>query len=246
MGYLEKIDERGKDKKKVAGARVSEVVLAALNNAENDIDKIGYSFSLSRIIEKALDDTLLELKDKSGIDYYKLIKWQRRIQKTHSVIKQYIDTEDFDKYVLELKKDVINSTIKNQSRYDFDDELTYSSHRLAIQWNFALEFSDSPIRVREDGGMAVFGTELVAVDDTYSWSLSYLAKLLNKTDKEFIQLLESAGITEKDINSSITQDEKILLIHNASKWSKKSWHDITSEESNLFIKHGIEWVRGLD
>ena len=241
MGYLEKIDERGKDKKKVAGARVSEIVLAALNNAENDIDKMGYSFSLSKIIEKALDDTLLELKEKSGIDYYKLIKWQRRIQKTYSVIKQYIDTEDFDQYVLEFKKDVINSTIKNQSRYDFDEELTYNSHSLAIRWNFALEFSDSPIRVREDGGMTVFGTELVAFDDTYSWSLIHQAKLLNKTDEEFIKLLESAGIAEKDINSGITQDEKILLIHNASKWSKKSWHDITPEENNLLTKYGVEW-----
>ena len=241
MGYLEKIDERKKDKKKVAGARVSEVVLAALNHAEDDIEKIGYSFSLSKIIEKALDDTLLELKEKSGIDYYKLIKWQRRIQKTYGVIKQYIDTENFDQYVLELKKDIISSAIKNQSQYDFDDELALCPHSLAIQWNFALEFSDSPIRIREDGGMTVFGTELVAVDDAYSYSLIYLAKLLNKTDEEFVQLLESAGITEKNVNSSITQDEKRLLVHNASKWSKKSWHDITPEESNLLTKHGVDW-----
>ena len=69
----------------------------------------------------------------------------------------------------------------------------------------------------------------------------HLAKLLNKTDEEFIKLLESAGIAEKDINSGITQDEKILLIHNASKWSKKSWHDITPEENNLLTKYGVEW-----
>ncbi|HIG90152.1 MAG TPA: hypothetical protein EYQ45_04140 [Flavobacteriaceae bacterium] len=244
MGYLKKIDGRSKDKKKVAGARVSEVVLAALSSAENDIDNIGYSFSVSKIIETALDNTLLELKDKTGIDYYKLIKWQRRLQKSFNIITQYIKTIDFDQYVIELKETVINSTIETQPQYDFDDELKYRAHSLAIEWNFALEFSNSPIRIREDGGMTVFGTELVAFDDSYSSSLIYLAKLLDKTDEEFVQLLEIAGIIEKNINSSITQEEKRLLIQSTSKWSKKSWQDITPEENKFFIEHDVKWGMG--
>ena len=80
MQYLEKIDERNLDSKKVVGARVSEHVIAALNSAGDDINMFGYNFSISKVIEKALNNTLLEIKEKNGNEWgiwilFSLQKW---------------------------------------------------------------------------------------------------------------------------------------------------------------------------
>ena len=78
--YLNFVEERDNDIKKVVAARVSEDVLSSLNMAEEDSKKFGYSFSTTNIIEKALNRSLLEIKENSGIDYYELIKWQKGIK----------------------------------------------------------------------------------------------------------------------------------------------------------------------
>ena len=80
MGYLEKRVPHRTDVKKTVSARVSGVVIAALNDASKDEDILGYSFTVSKIIEKALNDTLAELREKTFIDYYKLVDWKREIR----------------------------------------------------------------------------------------------------------------------------------------------------------------------
>jgi DNA-nicking Smr family endonuclease len=83
MGYINKIDEKEKDKSKVVGARVSEDVLAALSMAEADSERFGYSISITEIIKQALNDTLNEINLETKIDYYKLAKWLKKIKQVY-------------------------------------------------------------------------------------------------------------------------------------------------------------------
>ena len=83
MGYINKIDEKEKDKSKVVGARVSEDVLTALSMAEADSERFGYSISITEIIKQALNDTLNEINQETKIDYYKLAKWLKKIKQVY-------------------------------------------------------------------------------------------------------------------------------------------------------------------
>ena len=89
--YLNFVEERDNDIKKVVAARVSEDVLRGLNMAENDSERFGYSFSTTNIIEKALNNTLLAIKDHSGLDYYKLVKWQNKIKGAYKSFLNCVD-----------------------------------------------------------------------------------------------------------------------------------------------------------
>jgi hypothetical protein len=114
MNYLEK-NLSYKDKKKNVGARVSEVVLSALNNAEDDSNDLGYTFSITRIIEKALQDTLDELVEKTGIDYLALEKFKFEMNERQA-IRNINDKDsnwiDFDKKAHEIKlKALIDSSV---------------------------------------------------------------------------------------------------------------------------------------
>ena len=80
MPYIQKPDERKNDNTKIVNARVSEDVLKALSMADDDSNQFDYSFSLTGVIKKALDDTLIEIHQTTGIDYYKLIKWEKKIK----------------------------------------------------------------------------------------------------------------------------------------------------------------------
>ena len=50
--YLNLVDERERDTKKVVAARVSEDILTALNMAEKDSERFGYSFSTTNLLKK--------------------------------------------------------------------------------------------------------------------------------------------------------------------------------------------------
>ena len=65
MPYIQKPDERKNDNTKIVNARVSEDVLAALNIASDDMHLFGYDFSITKVIEKALDNTLSEINEKT-------------------------------------------------------------------------------------------------------------------------------------------------------------------------------------
>ncbi|MBT4731838.1 hypothetical protein HOB87_07700 [Candidatus Woesearchaeota archaeon] len=76
MKFLKKI-ETHRDDKKVVSARVPTVILDALENAaENLYGEYGYTFTTTRIIEKALEETLDEIKGETGFDFYELEKFK--------------------------------------------------------------------------------------------------------------------------------------------------------------------------
>jgi hypothetical protein len=76
MKFLEKI-ETHRDEKKVVSARIPKIILDALENAaENLYGEYGYTFSTPRIIEKALEETLDEIKTETGFDFYELERFK--------------------------------------------------------------------------------------------------------------------------------------------------------------------------
>ena len=80
MPYIQKPDKRKNDNAKIVNARVSEDVLKALSMADDDSKQFDYSFTLTGVIKKALDDLLTEIYQDTGIDYYKFIKWEKKIK----------------------------------------------------------------------------------------------------------------------------------------------------------------------
>ena len=76
----QKPNKREKDSTKIVNARVSEDVLKALSIADNDSNQFDYSFTLTGVIKKALDDKLNEIHLETGIDYYKLIQREKKIK----------------------------------------------------------------------------------------------------------------------------------------------------------------------
>jgi len=148
MQYLEKIDERNLDSKKVVGARVSEHVIAALNSAGDDINMFGYNFSISKVIEKALNNTLLEIKEKNGIDYYKLMKFQRKVEKLYDDIKLFLPEWEFDGSpdddISVFKESFMNLySINADSTLTFDSYLEQWEKDCIVAWNQHLKSNDS-------------------------------------------------------------------------------------------------------
>jgi hypothetical protein len=112
MKYLEK-NSTYKDKKKNVGARVSEVVLSALNNAEQDSNDLGYTFSITRIIDKALQDTLVELVEETGMDYLVLEQFKYEMnerQEIRNIKSEDSNWIDFEKKVHEIKLRALNDS----------------------------------------------------------------------------------------------------------------------------------------
>jgi hypothetical protein len=161
MGYLEKRVQYRTDNKKIASARVSEVVMAALSDASKDADIHGYSFTISRIIEKALNDTLAELKGKTFIDYYQLVDWKRRMEQVQTVLSFDGLTHFFDfdkeltKYKLALIADesVITSEIGMGGNVDLilDDSLSSLNNRIIQKWNDNLTELNIDLAVTNEG-----------------------------------------------------------------------------------------------
>lgn len=138
MDFLEKHIKYSEDKKKVVSARVSEVVITALNNAEKDKDITGYTFSVSRILEKALNDTLSELKRKTAIDYYKLVGWKQKMEgmQTELAFDGLEIFFDFDKEIDELKGRVL--VTEDLESIDFDTILGIHEQSIFGAWNHNL------------------------------------------------------------------------------------------------------------
>ena len=108
--YLEKIEQRDVDKKKVVSARVSEDVLSALNIADEESENFGYTFSVTKVIEKALNDTLSEIKDTTGVDYYEWVKWQKKMKVHYEMFLGFIDTKNYTdevSRVISLKRSLL-------------------------------------------------------------------------------------------------------------------------------------------
>ena len=136
MSYLEKRVPYRTDGKKVASARVSEVVMTALSDASKDADILGYSFTVSKIIEKALNDTLAELREKTFIDYYKLVGWKREMEQLQTELSYdgLALFYDFDNELKKIKRDTVIEGQKTD--YDlFNDNLMGLQSEIYEKWN---------------------------------------------------------------------------------------------------------------
>ena len=136
MGFLEKQVPYKTDSKKVASARVSEVVMTALSDASKDADISGYSFTVSKIIEKALNDTLVELREKTFIDYYKLVGWKREMEQLQTELSYdgLALFYDFDNELKKIKRDTVVEGQKTD--YDlFNDNLIGLQSEIYEKWN---------------------------------------------------------------------------------------------------------------
>jgi hypothetical protein len=79
MKFIEEI-KIDKSKKKVVGARVPVMILNALDMATPVLkERYGFKFSIPKIIEKALSDTLKEIKVETGLDFYELEKFKHEM-----------------------------------------------------------------------------------------------------------------------------------------------------------------------
>ena len=136
MGYLEKRVPHRTDVKKTVSARVSGVVIAALNDASKDEDILGYSFTVSKIIEKALNDTLAELREKTFIDYYKLVDWKREMERLQTELS-YDGLSIFYDFNNELEKIKRDTVVEGQKTdYDlFNDNLMGLQSEIYEKWN---------------------------------------------------------------------------------------------------------------
>ena len=136
MGFLEERIPHSADKKKVVSARVSQNVLAALNSAEEDVGELGYKFSIANIIDKALSDTLDEIKEKTGIDYYKLTIWGQKILNAEKLLPgtQALVPIDIVEEIQNLKA-YFAATKDLDGQLNFDEQLQRHEDSLVDYWN---------------------------------------------------------------------------------------------------------------
>jgi hypothetical protein len=132
MKYLEK-NSTYKDKKKNVGARVSEVVLSALNNAEKDSNDLGYTFSITRIIDKALQDTLVELVEETGMDYLALEQFKFEMNERQEI--RNIKSEDSNWIDFENKAHEIKLRALNDSSVDMNLLLKEEEEKTTDHWD---------------------------------------------------------------------------------------------------------------
>jgi hypothetical protein len=164
MGFLEKQVPYKTDSKKVASARVSEVVMSALSDASKDSDIVhGYSFTISKIIEKALNDTLIELKEKTYIDYYKLVVFQREMEQIQTELSFEGLTKffDFGKEVEKFKLGIFAKDEHLQGEIEmigpqvvdefFDAELLQFRSDIIQEWNDNLKELNIELNVTLNG-----------------------------------------------------------------------------------------------
>ena len=77
MPRIKNTNKTDKDNTKIVNARVSEEALMALSLADKDSY---YSFTLTGVIRKAIADTLNDIHLTTGVDYCKLIQWEKKIR----------------------------------------------------------------------------------------------------------------------------------------------------------------------
>jgi len=232
MGFLEERIPHSTDKKKVVSARVSENVLAALNSAEEDIGE-RYKFSIANIIDKALNDTLDEIKDKTGIDYYKLIIWGDKIlsaeknlppSQAHQLIDMHEEIQNFKDYF------VVTRGLDGQ--LDFYEQLQKYEDSIVDGWNDWVKDHDAVV---EKNTLNIFysknnrPTGVISVDDiddqfsnTPGHTVGTLSNLLKKTTDEVIAILNNAGVTGKDADSRISTEDRQKLMDSLLRNTNKN------------------------
>ena len=220
MAFVEKLGLYSTDKKKVVSARVSEIVVEALNDAEKDVEQLGYKFCISNIIEKALNDTLEELKTITGIDYYELTNWTHRMKSTESLHSS--EKYDFEHHN-EMFKDLIIATQGLEGQLDFNARLKDYQHDVVRYWNNDLKAQGVETIVDKD---SLFVTYKKNEHDTKikapRYTVQTLSKLLKKSTEEVLEILNSAGVMGKNADSLISTDDRKKLMQSISRNSIKN------------------------
>jgi len=230
MGFIEKLAPHTTDTKKMISARVSKDVMLALNNAAEDMDALGYAFSITKIIDKAFSDTLEELKQITGIDYYKLIKWRKKMESTQELAEHVegFNPVDFDEGIKIIKEYQL-MTFGLDSVRDFDTQLQEEKESLFKHWNTNLRDCGAILVPHDDGSVSL--SALSDTDSNTKSSSKYvsghtvetLSKLLKKSTDEVINILNNAGVTGKSADSHIsTDDRKKLMKILSGRYSKNS------------------------
>jgi len=222
MGFVKERTRYNADKKKMISARVSNDVMEALNSAEGDVDALGYGFSITQIIEEAFNDTLKELKKITGIDYYKLIKWKRKIIKaekclpaTQALIQINIDDE------IERFKDYFNATRGLNGVLDFDELLQRHEDSIVDNWNECIKEQSAQVEKNtlnifySEPSIGEFASE--PVQNVSGHTVQTLSRLLRKSTDEVIDTLNNAGVTGKNADSRISTDDRQKLISSLSR-----------------------------
>jgi hypothetical protein len=210
MGFVEKMGPHSADKKKVVSARVSGAVVEALSDAENDVKALGYKFSISNIIDKALNDTLEELKEITGIDYYKFITWTNHMKATeslHSSTQYNFDQEN------EIFKDLVIATNGLDGQSDFDIKLKEYQDDIVLYWNNDLKKHGSNTVVNKDSLKVEYQPNPYT---STGYTVKTLSILLKKTPDEVVNILNNAGVTGKDADSHISTDDRQKLMSSLS------------------------------
>jgi len=220
MEFIEALGPYSTDKKKVVSARVSEVVVEALNDAEKDVEKLGYRFSISNIIDKALIKSLEELQTITGVDYYKLTKWTNRMKKTEDL--HNADKYDFDHENI-MFKDFHIATQGLDGQLDFDDKLKEYQHDVVLYWNKSLEKQGIDTVIDKDSLMVNYQKNTCDKKiKEPEYTVETLSKLLKKSTDEVVEILNNAGVTGKNADSRISTNDRQKLMGSLSGSSNKN------------------------
>lgn len=220
MGFVKKKHALyGTDKKKMISARVSKDAMDALSSAEEYVDALGYSFSITQIIEEALSNTLEELKQITGIDYYELVKWKQKILKaennlpgTQALASLNIDDE------IEKFKDYFIATKGLDGVADFYELLQRHEDSIVDTWNECIKEQNAV--VEKNTLIVYFGEPTVGefanptlVKNVSGHTVQTLSKLMKKSTDEVINILNNAGVTGKDVDSRISLNDRQKLMN---------------------------------
>jgi len=223
MGFLEERIPHSEDKKKVVSARVSQNVLAALNSAEKDVGELGYKFSIANIIDKALNDTLDEIKERTGVDYYELIIWGQKILNAEKELPRTQALAPID-IVEEIQnfKDYFAATKDLDGQLDFDGQLQRHEDSLVDYWNECIKEQNAV--VEKNTLIVYFGKPSVGefanpplVKNVSGHTVQTLSKLLKKSTDEVIDILNNAGVTGKGVDSRISTNDRQKLMDSLSR-----------------------------
>ena len=118
MPSIKSTNKIDKDNTKIVNARVSEEALNALSLAAKDSY---YTFTLTGVIRKAIEDTLNDIHLTTGVDYFKLIQWEKKIKNRfenddiQSVVRHY--HKAIPPWILDIGS-TFNLIFKNYSTLD--------------------------------------------------------------------------------------------------------------------------------
>ena len=223
MGFVKQRTKYNNDKKKMISARVSKDVMDALSSAEEDAEALGYGFSITQIIEEAFSDTLKELKQITGIDHYKLIKWKQKILDAESRLPgtQALNPINIDDQV-ELFKEYFIHTRNLDGVVGFDELLQRHEDSIVDNWNSCIKEQNAV--VEKNTLIVYFGEPSVGefanpplAKNVSGHTVQTLSKLLKKSTDEVIDILNNAGVTGKGVDSRISTNDRQKLMDSLSR-----------------------------